>query len=113
MVRQILGDVSQFEKASLVAKLRQARERVKATTGRSEGCRSVPAAVVAHARRLARKSPRTGQRRSLRTTAAELAKFGHCGSSGKPYFPAFVSHMLVGKYLRRSDFSRPDVDSVS
>ncbi|HEY0421852.1 MAG TPA: recombinase family protein, partial [Rhodopila sp.] len=37
MVRQILGAVSQFEKASLVAKLRHARERVKATTGRCEG----------------------------------------------------------------------------
>jgi hypothetical protein len=33
MVQQILGAVSQFEKASLVAKLRHARERVKATMG--------------------------------------------------------------------------------
>jgi hypothetical protein len=39
----------------------------------------VPAAVVAEARRLARKNPWTGQRRSLREIAAELAKRGHCG----------------------------------
>ena len=40
MVRQILGAVSQFEKASLVAKLHQVRERVKATTGQCEGRRA-------------------------------------------------------------------------
>src|SRR5947209_19474331 len=65
MVRQILGAVSQFDKTSLVAKLRQARERVKATKGRCEGRRPVPATVVAEARRLASKNPRAGQRRSL------------------------------------------------
>ncbi len=96
MVRQILGAVSQFEKASLVAKLRYARERVKTTTGRCEGRKPVPAAVVAEARRLARKNPRTRQRRSLRAIAAELAKLGHLGPSGRPYFPASVSHMLAG-----------------
>jgi DNA invertase Pin-like site-specific DNA recombinase len=58
MVRQILGAVSQFEKASLVAKLRHARERVKATTGRCEGRRSAPAAMVAQARRLVWKNPK-------------------------------------------------------
>ena len=47
MVRQILGAVSQFEKARLVAKLRQARERVKATTGPVRGAQAGPAAVVA------------------------------------------------------------------
>jgi DNA invertase Pin-like site-specific DNA recombinase len=60
MVRQILGAVSQFEKASLVAKLRHARDRTRAETGHCEGRRPVPAEVVAHARRLARKSPKTG-----------------------------------------------------
>jgi hypothetical protein len=95
MVRQILGAVSQFEKASLVAKLRHARERLKARTGRCEGRKSVPAEVVAQARRLTRKNPRTGQRRSLRQIAAELAKLGHLGPSGKPYFPASISHMLT------------------
>jgi hypothetical protein len=58
MVRQILDAVSQFKKASLVAKLCHARERVKATTGRCEGRRPLPA----EARRLARKNPRIRQR---------------------------------------------------
>jgi DNA invertase Pin-like site-specific DNA recombinase len=94
MVRQILGAVSQFEKASLVAKLRHARDRMRAETGRCEGRKPVPAEVVAEARRLARKNPKTGNKRSLRRIADELAKLGHVGPSGAPYFAASVSHML-------------------
>jgi DNA invertase Pin-like site-specific DNA recombinase len=94
MVRQILGAVSQFEKASLVAKLKGARDRKRAETSRCEGRRPVPDVVVAEARRLARRNPKTGQRRSLRQIADELAGLGHVGPSGKPYFPASVSRML-------------------
>jgi DNA invertase Pin-like site-specific DNA recombinase len=95
MVRQILGAVSQFEKASLVAKLKHARAAKKAATGRCEGRRPVPAEVVAQARRLARKSPKTGKARSLRQIADELAKLGYVGPSGSPYFPASVKGMLA------------------
>ena len=95
MVRQILGAVSQFEKASLVAKLRHARERVRARTGRCEGRKPVPAEVVAAARRLARKNPKTGEKRSLRQIGVELAKLGHLGPSGGSYFPASISRMLA------------------
>jgi DNA invertase Pin-like site-specific DNA recombinase len=42
MVRQILGAVSQFEKANLVAKLKHARDRKRAETGRCEGRKPVP-----------------------------------------------------------------------
>jgi hypothetical protein len=86
MVRQILGAVSQFEKAGLVAKLKHGRDAKRAATGRCEGRRPVPEAVVAVARCLARKSPKTGVRRSLRTIAAELAALGHLGPSGQPYY---------------------------
>ena len=41
LVRQILGAVSQFEKAALVAKLRHAREAKRAATGRCEGRKPV------------------------------------------------------------------------
>lgn len=96
MVRSVLGAVSQFEKASLVAKLKGARERKRAATGRCEGRKPVPAEVVAHARRLARKNPRTGTKRSLREISTELAKLGHVGPSGAPYFPGSISAMLAG-----------------
>jgi len=73
--------VSQFEKASLVAKLRGARERKKADTGRCEGREPVPAAVIVEARRLARRNPKSGQKRSLRQIAAELAALSHQGKA--------------------------------
>jgi DNA invertase Pin-like site-specific DNA recombinase len=96
MVRQILGAVSQFEKAGLVAKLRHARDRKRAAVGRCEGRRPVPVEVISEARRLARKSPKTGQRRSLRVIASELARLGHVGPSGGPYHAGSVRHMLAG-----------------
>jgi DNA invertase Pin-like site-specific DNA recombinase len=95
MVRQILGAVSQFEKAGLVAKLKHGRDAKRAATGRCEGRRPVPEAVVAEARRLARKSPKTGQRRSLRRIAADLAALGHLAQSGQPYHASSIRHMLA------------------
>jgi DNA invertase Pin-like site-specific DNA recombinase len=41
LIRQVLGAVSQFEKAALVAKLKAARERKKAATGKCGGRYSV------------------------------------------------------------------------
>jgi DNA invertase Pin-like site-specific DNA recombinase len=95
MVRQILGAVSQFEKAGVVAKLRHARDAKRAATGRCEGRKPVPEVVVAEARRLARKSPKTGKRRSLRTIAAELVKLGHVGPSGAAYHAGSIRRMLA------------------
>jgi DNA invertase Pin-like site-specific DNA recombinase len=95
MVRQILGAVSQFEKASLVQKLRKARDRKREETGRCEGRPPVPDHVKREARRLARRNPRTGKKRSLRKIAEELAALGHVGQSAKPYGPQSVKRMLA------------------
>ena len=62
--------------------------------GRCEGRKPVPAAVVAKARCLARRNPKTGKTRSLRAIAAELAAAGYVGLSGKPYFAGSIQHML-------------------
>lgn len=94
MVRQILGAVSQFEKASLVEKLRRARERKRAATGRCEGRKPVPEHVVSAARALYRQNPKTHKRMSLRQIAGELAKQGMITTSGKPYAAAAVMRML-------------------
>jgi DNA invertase Pin-like site-specific DNA recombinase len=95
MVRQILGAVSEFEKAGLVAKLKAARDRKRQETGRCEGRPPVPPEVVAEAKRLARRSPKTGKARSLRKIAAQLAAVGHLGVSGGPYTASSVRHMLL------------------
>ena len=55
-MRQILGGVAEFEKTTLVAKLKAARERKKAVTGKCGGRKSFAerdAVVVALAKKLA------------------------------------------------------------
>jgi DNA invertase Pin-like site-specific DNA recombinase len=50
LIRQVLGAVSQFEKAALVAKLKAARERRKAATGKCGGRHSVAESSAADRR---------------------------------------------------------------
>jgi DNA invertase Pin-like site-specific DNA recombinase len=100
MVRQILGAVAQFEKASLVAKLRGARDRGSAAAGRRiEGRKPVLAGdALALARKLHRKNPHTGERRSLRAISAALAEAGHVNpASGKPFSAEVVRLALARK----------------
>ncbi len=96
LVRQVLGAISQFEKAQLVIKLKVARDRKSAKAGRRvEGRKPVPSETLAEAKRLARRSPKTGKRRSLRAIAVALAERGHVGPSGKLYGPESVKRMLA------------------
>jgi len=97
MIRQILGSVSQFEKAMLVAKLRGARERKKAITGKCGGRKSYSERnpdTVALAKRLARYTTNR-RKRSLREIAAELEAFGHVAAGGKRYGAAAVARMIA------------------
>jgi DNA invertase Pin-like site-specific DNA recombinase len=94
MVRQILGAVSQFEKANLVAKLRHARDRARERNGRCEGRKPVPAEVLSAARKLARVNPKTRARRSLREIAAELDAQGFRAPSGRTYLAGSVALMI-------------------
>jgi len=97
MVRNILGAVSQFEKASLVDKLRKARERKRAEVGKCEGRKSLNESrpdMVKQAKRLARKNPLTGKRRSLRKISAELVALGFTRDNGQPYSAATVRNVI-------------------
>ena len=89
-MRQIMGVFSQLEKTRLVKKLKAARDRKRAN-GKVEGRKSHLEArpeVVAEAKRLHRASPKTGERRSLRKIAAELATLGHLNVNGRPTAPS-------------------------
>jgi DNA invertase Pin-like site-specific DNA recombinase len=88
MIRQILGAVSQFEKASLVAKLAGARMTRRQQTGRCEGRKPAPEA----ARRLAKRLRKQGL--SLRAIATRLAQNGFTAPSGKEYGAESVKRML-------------------
>ena len=79
MVRQLLGVISEFEKASLVARLAAARKRKRGTGLKVDGRKShaeLRPEVVALAKKL-RRYPANGRKRSLREIAAELAAQGH------------------------------------
>lgn len=97
MVRNILGAVSQFEKASIVEKLRKARDRKSKKLGRRvEGRKSYKEKapkLVALAKRLSRK-PRGGKRPSLRQVADQLAAQGYARDNGKPFNAQTVKNMI-------------------
>lgn len=91
LVRQVLGAIAQFEKASLVAKLRAARDRKRGRTGKKVGGRksyleSNPE-MVARAVAL-RALP------SLRAISAALAADGYRTLTGKAYGAMAVRSML-------------------
>jgi hypothetical protein len=50
--------------------------------------------LVREAKRLARKSPKTGEARSLREIAAELARLGHVTATGKAFSAVQVQRLL-------------------
>jgi DNA invertase Pin-like site-specific DNA recombinase len=99
LIRQILGAVSQFQKADLVAKLAGARVRARQKRGKAyhEGWTPAPE----EARRLARRLHRQGK--SLREISRQLAAAGFFvplrkgadpATPRKPYSPQSVKIML-------------------
>jgi DNA invertase Pin-like site-specific DNA recombinase len=96
LIRQILGAVSEFDKAMVVAKLKGARDRRRALTGKCEGRKShaeLNPDLVREAQRLRRRSPK-GRQRSLRDVAAELAQLGYLNINGKPFAAMSIKSMV-------------------
>jgi DNA invertase Pin-like site-specific DNA recombinase len=91
LVRQVLGAIAQFEKTSLVAKLKAARDRKKAATGKCGGRKTYAEArpdVVLLAKQM------HDQGMSLRKISAELAARGYVTAGGEPYVASAVQTML-------------------
>jgi DNA invertase Pin-like site-specific DNA recombinase len=92
-MRQIAGTFAQLEKARLVAKLKAARDRKKAETGKCGGRRSYAESkpeLVALAKQLRRELPRP----SLRDISVALFDRGYATPLGKPYSASAVQSML-------------------
>ena len=97
LVRQVLGAIAQFEKASSVAKLAAARKRKRDLEGRCEGRKPVGETrpeVVALARKLRRRRPKGGQL-LLRGVLKELAARGFLNELGKPYAAKSVANVAL------------------
>lgn len=102
LVRQILSVVAQFEKTSIVAKLRKARARKKAETGRCEGVKPFGAfpgetEAIAAMRSLRRKPIGKAKRMSFAKIAARLDADGFASRSGKPWTAEAVRKILGRK----------------
>ena len=96
LVRQIIGAVSQFEKAMLVSKLRGARDRKRATGVKVEGRKShaeIRPEVVELARKLRRKKPK-GSQLSFRAIACELCRQGFVNKRGHKFSASAIASML-------------------
>ena len=91
LVRQVLGAVAQFDKATTVAKLRLARDRVRKRDGKCEGRKS-------HAEErpevvdLIKRPHKQGM--SYRTIGGGLANAGHVNERGRPFHHKSVRAIL-------------------
>jgi DNA invertase Pin-like site-specific DNA recombinase len=98
LIRQILGAVSEFDKAMVVAKLKGVRERKRVITGKKvEGRKShaeLRPELVALVRQLRRKRPKGGQR-SLREISTELAARGIMNERCVPFSAASINAILA------------------
>ncbi|WP_247973724.1 recombinase family protein [Bradyrhizobium sp. 195] len=96
LVRQVLGAIAQFEKATTVAKLRAARQRKREAVGKAGGRKrwaELNPELVATAKRLRRRSPK-GHQRSLRDVAHELAELGFTNERGVKFSASSIASML-------------------
>lgn len=97
LICQVLGAVSQFDKASLVAKLKGARDRKRVSNGgKCEGRKSYQerdADMVALAKKLHR-YPVNGRRRSLREVAVALQEQGFVSAKGTQFTAMAISRMI-------------------
>ena len=95
LVRQVLGAIAQFDKATMVAKLKAARDRKRKVTGKVEGRKAYieregGLSLIARVKALRDQRPRL----SLREIAAELERDGHVTAKGNRYSASAIQSML-------------------
>ena len=99
LVRQIISVIAQFEKTSIVAKLRKARARKRQETGRCEGVKpfgSLPgeAEAIERMRHLRRKPIGQARRLSFARIAEQLGEEGFRTRTGRPWAASSVRKIL-------------------
>jgi len=96
LMRSMMGAFFQFEKETLVKKLKVARQRVKKEKGKCEGRKSIKEMnpeVIKVAKRLRRINPKTKRQRSYDKIAMELFEMGFTNSKGGKYSKSVVMNM--------------------
>jgi len=95
LVRQVLGAIAQFDKATMVAKLKAARDRKRKVTGKVEGRKSYieregGLSLITRVKQLRDQRPRL----SLREIALELEREGSVTAKGNRYSASAIRSML-------------------
>jgi DNA invertase Pin-like site-specific DNA recombinase len=96
LVRQVLGAIAEFEKASIVAKLAAARKRKRLAQGKCEGRKSFTEASPELVQ-MVKALRGNGRGKSLRAISAELADQGIFNERGQPFNPKSISVILKSK----------------
>jgi DNA invertase Pin-like site-specific DNA recombinase len=101
LVRQILAAVSEFDKTSIVLKLKAARSRARREKGRCEGRkpfgeREGESATMDLIRALRRK-PKGAKRMTFAAIAEKLNQDGIRSRTGKPWHPEVIRRLLGGE----------------
>ena len=97
MVRSILCAVSEFEKSTVLARLKSGRVKKRKETGRCEGRKPLVETnpdLLREARRLRRANPVTGKRKSYQRVADELFELGFMTAKATPFKREFVFKLL-------------------
>jgi DNA invertase Pin-like site-specific DNA recombinase len=97
LIRQVLGSIAEFEKNSLVAKLRGARERVKAKNGKCEGRKSLKEIMgdVTFTSMVRQVKSLRKQNKSYASIAGMLASKGYVQpSTGKPFHKSQIMGLI-------------------
>jgi DNA invertase Pin-like site-specific DNA recombinase len=97
MIRQILGAVSEFEKSNLVSKLRGARERMKAKTGKCEGRKSLEELMGNPTYRIMVKQIKSLRKhnKSYASISKLLASKGYCQpQTGRPFNNSQIMRLI-------------------
>jgi DNA invertase Pin-like site-specific DNA recombinase len=96
LVRQMMGAVAQYEKSQIVLKLRGARLRKKAKTGRCEG-RKPYGFYEGEATALGRINALRAEGMGFDRVAAKLNEEGVPTRTGKPWHGGVINRILTGK----------------
>ena len=98
LIRNVLGAVDQYDHSSICLRLEHGRKKKIKETGK---CGGMPAyqdtnpALVKAAKRLYRRSPKTGQRRTLRAISKELSLLGFTTKTGNQFSTSQVNRLVA------------------
>ncbi len=96
LVRQVLGAIAEYDKEMTVQKLRAARNRKKALTGKCEGRKSyqeINPGLIVEIKRLRRK-PRNGKRMSVKKCVKRLTASGYTTATGTPFTVSRLENVI-------------------